>query len=530
MKTIFSFFLLLFFAQQAISQSAQPCNSTLVSVFGTPACNNNPWRLTYSDEFDGNLLDENKWALNSPEFLWVAQIRQLPNLRCFVTPQNISVSNGTLKLHAKAENIGTQCVNFDNNTYCHDFKWSGAELWSNPRFGYGKYECRLKIPVGDYWPAFWSYWGDPGVEIDFAEFTCNGYDCIQEGGNPRINLDYHLGPLSCGQTPSYPNPGDFHTIEFEWDPYIMIWKVDGVIKRTVTRFYSTLGQLVNCGAIPLFTQLIRDNVYPTYGSTLSMIFGNGPQDPNNINGYPSGRASTFEIDYFKYYQRKPCSNNISITSSSQIENYNTTGDYFFSSIIGNNISIGGNTVVDYTINNGRPNRGYINILASNDITFSGEVEIKEGHFLEAKITDVCNPEQDLLAQENDDVSFTYPLTESLIETEIGEENSIGPQNNDSTARYAKPEDQQNDISINIYPNPFNNVFNIRLGNDLLKLNTTIDLYDITGKVVLTFNQSNQELLELNTSSLPNGLYLLKISCYSVDGILTEFHKIIKQSL
>ncbi|MFZ4797465.1 MAG: T9SS type A sorting domain-containing protein [Bacteroidia bacterium] len=66
--------------------------------------------------------------------------------------------------------------------------------------------------------------------------------------------------------------------------------------------------------------------------------------------------------------------------------------------------------------------------------------------------------------------------------------------------------QGNDLIIDITPNPFNNVIEINSNGNLV----TAEVLDITGKVVIT-ETINGNKTTLNTSSLNNGVYFVRIS-------------------
>ncbi|HNU59009.1 MAG TPA: T9SS type A sorting domain-containing protein, partial [Aquaticitalea sp.] len=52
---------------------------------------------------------------------------------------------------------------------------------------------------------------------------------------------------------------------------------------------------------------------------------------------------------------------------------------------------------------------------------------------------------------------------------------------------------------------------------------TIDVYDISGKVMLKYT-SNQSVIELNTSKLPNGIYFVKVKTDTKSG----YFKVVKE--
>lgn len=68
------------------------------------------------------------------------------------------------------------------------------------------------------------------------------------------------------------------------------------------------------------------------------------------------------------------------------------------------------------------------------------------------------------------------------------------------------------IETNVYPNPFNNYFNVELFN-LTKCTVIAKIYDLSGKLIYTENfgqMKGNARLNINVGSLPQGMYLLNI--------------------
>ena len=74
----------------------------------------------------------------------------------------------------------------------------------------------------------------------------------------------------------------------------------------------------------------------------------------------------------------------------------------------------------------------------------------------------------------------------------------------------------NESNFKIYPNPVDDVLNIKSTNDI---NSTI--YDITGKKVLESNSKN-----INLEKLSKGIYIIKIK--DLVNNITESIKIVKK--
>jgi hypothetical protein len=65
------------------------------------------------------------------------------------------------------------------------------------------------------------------------------------------------------------------------------------------------------------------------------------------------------------------------------------------------------------------------------------------------------------------------------------------------------------LKVIIYPNPFDNIINIASNKDSGFVGKTMNLYSVTGKLVLTKNIQFQNTI-LNVDGLPSGVYILKI--------------------
>lgn len=150
------------------------------------------WKLVWSDEFDGDALDESKWnyrlnfwGYRSPAF----------------TTEGVEVSNGTLKINLLRK----------GDDFCSAHLQTGGLTFDNPRdatskkfwpFGakdefkfmhkYGYYEIRCRLPKCDGWHcAFWLQSPSIGAHPDPA---VAGVECdIME--NYRQHTD---GKMICG--------------------------------------------------------------------------------------------------------------------------------------------------------------------------------------------------------------------------------------------------------------------------------------------------------------------------------------------
>jgi beta-glucanase (GH16 family) len=188
------------------------------------------WKLTWSDEFEGGLLDSSKWSLHKSQYS--------NNEQSYYSSENVIVSNGELTLKAEKKS------NPDNKPYV-----SGA-IESKGKFSqtYGRFEMRAKLPVGQgYWSAFWlmpetneyGNWSSSG-EIDIME---TGGDLDRYVGTIHYTGLNNQHQLSSTGSVYLPNGGlnsDYHIYAVEWTPTEIRWYCDDVLMGK-TNNWSTYG-------------------------------------------------------------------------------------------------------------------------------------------------------------------------------------------------------------------------------------------------------------------------------------------------
>jgi hypothetical protein len=89
------------------------------------------------------------------------------------------------------------------------------------------------------------------------------------------------------------------------------------------------------------------------------------------------------------------------------------------------------------------------------------------------------------------------------------------------------DNQDNVFDVLVYPNPFESMINISLDSDI-KTEVLIELYDISGRLVLTQNKTlnmGENAVKMDTTTIQKGVYILNIS--SQDGNTLFSMKIIK---
>lgn len=468
-------------------------------------CNSDPWVLVFEDSFDGITLDLSTWGIQG----W-AQGALYGNggaTQEYNTLDNAIVSNGTLKIVAKKETVQRRAVSWlPDNEILQDglpnlrtYNYTSSNIWTKSTFNYGKFEARIKLAKGKgFWPAFWTFGGDPWNEIDVFEFWNENdiwgnydasklskvhhmtvhYDYDNDGNTNMCMTDYNGVDFS----------QDFHTFAVIWEKNKIEWLVDGVIKRTDYRYYTILGQAVGC-TINAWGQYILNKIYTRDPMAIILNFAiqSGSNSPDNSTSFPS----QMEIDYVRYYQRNPCQD-VNITDASQYPLDNQV----FNVIVGEDVNINCN----YTIQSGQQ----LDIIAKNSISLGSGFDAEMGSTFSSRIEPtVCGS---TLKSDNIDNNQDTLVAKQNFETQI-------------TDKTVSNED------IKIFPNPNEGSFVLDFGSKDYK-NFNVVITDIDGKLISSMKELNSSTVSINISGNAKGVYVLYLLNNQDKSITT--HKIILQ--
>ena len=226
--------------------------------------------LVWSDEFEtAGAPDASKWTYDIGAGGWGNNESQYYTNR----PENVIVSDGTLKIIAKRENYSGS-------------EFTSARMLTKGKyaFKYGKIEVRAKLPAGiGTWPAIWMLgnnfatvgWPASG-EIDIMEHLGRELNKIHS----TLHYPGHSGGNGVGGSTTITNATTaFHRYAAEWTPGAIKFFVDDVPFYTFT----------NNTTLP-FNQ--------EFFIILNVALGGnwpGPVDP-------TFNSSTMEVDYVRVYQ------------------------------------------------------------------------------------------------------------------------------------------------------------------------------------------------------------------------------------
>lgn len=251
---------------------------------------NNGWNLVWNDEFEGSELDSTKWScqIGNGYNGWGNYESQ------YYTQENVSVSDGTLKITAKKEN--KDGFNYTSSRI-RTVTDQGQTLFSTK---YGKVEARIKLPNGSgLWPAFWMM----PVDNEYGSWPLSGEIDIMEARG-RV-LDTVHGTIHFGEErPFNKHMGgsftfgdgtditDYHVYAVEWNENTIIWYVDGIEYYRTSNWYT-----MKDGVVAEYPAPFNQEFY----IILNMAVG------GNYDSYtlPSDDVlpGTMEVDYVRVYHQ-----------------------------------------------------------------------------------------------------------------------------------------------------------------------------------------------------------------------------------
>ena len=281
------------------------------------------WTLVWSDEFEGNSIDEDSWTHEVN-----CDGGGNNEAQCYTdSTSNAFVSDGSLKIVALPAEDGAPKPYTSarlNTRYKADFK-------------YGRIEMRAKMPEGQgSWPAFWMmptdevYGGWPrSGEIDIVEAV--NLKAADADGNPENHI---YGTLHYGREwpnndnsgkayslPSGANPADdFHTYAVEWQEGEIRWYMDDYLYATQRRSevrYNANGDATGLSHRGWYAEYFEQGTgeLTTFWDNAPFdqefylilnlaVGGNWPEAVNEtgINADAFANGQTFEIDYVRVYE------------------------------------------------------------------------------------------------------------------------------------------------------------------------------------------------------------------------------------
>jgi beta-glucanase (GH16 family) len=187
--------------------------------------------LVWSDEFDGNELDESKWEVQLGTGISEGLQFWGNNEAQFYRRENISVEDGMLKIRAQRENIPETSLLYTS---------ARIRTKNKADFKYGRIEARIRMDnTSGLWHAFWMLPSSPNAswpftgEIDIMEYVGNMPNSIlhyihfanEEGEHRYKGVSVPLATAN----------SQFHVYAVEWDETEIVWYIDDLMTQRITR-------------------------------------------------------------------------------------------------------------------------------------------------------------------------------------------------------------------------------------------------------------------------------------------------------
>lgn len=247
------------------------------------------WNLVWEDQFEGSALDTSNWshqtgtgtAFGLPAGWGNNELQYYTNF-----PENLSVSNGTLKITARQQP-------FAGASYTS----ARIRTLNKRETRYGRIEARMKIPsTTGVWPAFWML----PTDSPYGSWAASGEIDIMESVNQadRIFGTLHYGsnwPNNISNGPRLQDgrdfSQDFHTYRVDWDPDTITWYVDDLAYGSLpsSSWFSS--------AAPGNPRAPFDTEYHILLNVA--VGGDFPGNPNGSSNFPQ----TMEVDFVRIYER-----------------------------------------------------------------------------------------------------------------------------------------------------------------------------------------------------------------------------------
>lgn len=270
------------------------------------------WRLTWSDEFEGDRIDRTKWDFDLGNGFYDYDANQWiggwgnGELQYYTRePENAFVRDGALHIRAIRESM-------------NGCGYTSARLKSRKRDGsplfctrYGRIEFRAKLPIGrGVWPALWMM----PQEDKYGSWPASGeIDIMEARGNEpnKVLGTLHYGsrwPANVHSSREFVFPDgqditEFHVYAIEWEPGDIRWFVDDrqyAVQNFWWSFSKTEG---GRGIAPSAESEL--NPWPApfdqpFYLIMNLAIGGGfVGNPDSTTPFPAEMS----VDYVRVYQR-----------------------------------------------------------------------------------------------------------------------------------------------------------------------------------------------------------------------------------
>jgi beta-glucanase (GH16 family) len=205
---------------------------------------NIPMKLSFSDEFNGLKLDEQKWDLREG----VVRDAEQKITQQWLTKESVEVKDGKVTITTLPKERKDQTfyvwITDGMKERKGNFNYETGEFESKELFLWGYYEIRCELPKGrDMWPAFWLYGESNGTnnEIDVFEFwneenVLGGFSQKKQARIQHMTTHYNKRMSGAGTKLPFDGSEGMHTYGVLWTENAIVWYTDGKEMRTLYRY------------------------------------------------------------------------------------------------------------------------------------------------------------------------------------------------------------------------------------------------------------------------------------------------------
>lgn len=243
----------------------------------------------FSDEFKDTQLDKSKWGIDRELYRGI-------EVQCYtMDAKNVTLDGENLQLIARKESTPYTC-NFRGAISQRNYTSGSIRTVSTiTNLGYGKYEARIKVPVGlGYFTAFWTLglgggWPSNG-EVDIMESVGQLYGpSTNRKLEDFVRATCHWSDIS-GQHASGPKKespkldmSQYHIYSVERTPNSVKWFVNDIMYTSLDIFNNVNGTA---------------ELHANHSILFNFALGGWPPAPNATTPFPA----TMYVDYVRYYK------------------------------------------------------------------------------------------------------------------------------------------------------------------------------------------------------------------------------------
>jgi beta-glucanase (GH16 family) len=194
------------------------------------------WKLTFTDDFTGNELDQNKWLT---KYFWGDQLLNqsysLASDRHFYKETgNVTVENSLLRLYTKKETITGQAWDPAIGFFPKEFDYTSAMVNTGHHFRqqYGAFEAKVRMrSAPSVFHAFWMVSDKAVPHVDIFRFSGNRKKRVELNTYREDNRIRDKVVTTHGNAGGLDFSRGYFIFRLEWYPGRLVWKINNTVVK-----------------------------------------------------------------------------------------------------------------------------------------------------------------------------------------------------------------------------------------------------------------------------------------------------------